>query len=213
MLLYSCGPTVYSYAHIGNFRSFLLPDLLRRVLQRRGHQVRHVMNITDVGHMTQDHLADASGEDKLSKAARELGWDPYKVARHFEAAFVEDAGDTLHRQRNALDSAWLLDTNADYSKPTAPPLVRFIAQGRDPSATLDSALLGSASDSGFQNEGDNELTGLHVSNGSPGPNGILGAQIPRPFHGGRDQRSRWRAFYTQQHGDNPTYELIAAPGR
>ena len=91
VLFYSCGPTVYSYAHIGNFRSFLVADLLRRVLERRGYSVRHVMNITDVGHMTQDHLADASGEDKLARAARELGWDPYKVAAHFEAAFVEDA--------------------------------------------------------------------------------------------------------------------------
>ncbi len=91
VLFYSCGPTVYSYAHIGNFRSFLVADLLRRVLDRRGYSVRHVMNITDVGHMTQDHLADANGEDKLAKAARELGWDPYKVAAHFEAAFVEDA--------------------------------------------------------------------------------------------------------------------------
>jgi cysteinyl-tRNA synthetase len=91
VLLYSCGPTVYSYAHIGNFRSFLLADLLRRVLDRRGYQVRHVMNITDVGHMTEDHLADSSGEDKLSKAARELGWDPFQVARHFESAFVQDA--------------------------------------------------------------------------------------------------------------------------
>ncbi len=91
VLLYSCGPTVYSFAHIGNFRSFLLSDLLRRVLERRGYQVRHVMNVTDVGHMTEDHLADAAGEDKLSKAARELGWDPFVVARHFESAFVEDA--------------------------------------------------------------------------------------------------------------------------
>jgi cysteinyl-tRNA synthetase len=91
VLFYSCGPTVYSYAHIGNFRSFLVADLLRRVLERRGYAVRHVMNITDVGHMTQDHLADASGEDKLARAARELGWDPYKVAAHFEAAFAEDA--------------------------------------------------------------------------------------------------------------------------
>lgn len=89
--LYSCGPTVYSYAHIGNFRSFLLADVLRRVLEQRGYTVRHVMNITDVGHMTEDHLADATGEDKLAKAARELGWDPYKVAAHFEKAFVEDA--------------------------------------------------------------------------------------------------------------------------
>ncbi len=89
--LYSCGPTVYSYAHIGNFRSFLLSDVLRRVLEQRGYTVRHVMNITDVGHMTEDHLADATGEDKLAKAARELGWDPYKVAAHYESAFVEDA--------------------------------------------------------------------------------------------------------------------------
>src|SRR5258706_4035846 len=89
--MYSCGPTVYSYQHIGNFRSFLMADLLRRVLELHGYVVRHVMNITDVGHMTEDHLADASGEDKLSKAARELGTDPYTVANHFERAFAEDA--------------------------------------------------------------------------------------------------------------------------
>ena len=89
--MYSCGPTVYSFAHIGNFRSFLMADLLRRVLERNGYEVRHVMNITDVGHMTDDHLADAAGEDKLAKAARELGSDPFKVAQHFENAFVEDA--------------------------------------------------------------------------------------------------------------------------
>jgi cysteinyl-tRNA synthetase len=89
--LYSCGPTVYSFAHIGNFRSFLVADVLRRVLERSGYQVRQVMNVTDVGHMTQDHLADAHGEDKLAKAARELGWDPYRVAEHFLAAFMVDA--------------------------------------------------------------------------------------------------------------------------
>lgn len=91
VLLYSCGPTVYSFAHIGNFRSFLMADVLRRALERAGYRVRHVMNITDVGHMTVDHLADSEGEDKLAKAARELGWDPYKVARHYEQAFVDDA--------------------------------------------------------------------------------------------------------------------------
>ncbi len=88
---YTCGPTVYSFAHIGNMKSFLMADVLRRTLEKLGYSVRQVMNITDVGHMTQDHLADATGEDKLSKAARELGTDPYKVAQHFEAAFVEDA--------------------------------------------------------------------------------------------------------------------------
>src|SRR4051794_25957711 len=95
--LYSCGPTVYSHAHIGNFRTFLMGDLLRRVLERNGYRVRHVMNITDVGHMTQDHLADAHGEDKLAKAARELGWDPYQVAEHFMRAFVADAGSLRFR--------------------------------------------------------------------------------------------------------------------
>jgi cysteinyl-tRNA synthetase len=89
--LYSCGPTVYSYAHIGNFRSFLAADVLRRVLERRGYEVRQVMNITDVGHMTQDHIADATGEDKLAEAARKLGTDPFRVAAHFEQAFAEDA--------------------------------------------------------------------------------------------------------------------------
>ena len=89
--IYTCGPTVYSHSHIGNFRSFLMADVLRRVLERRGHRVRHVMNITDVGHLTEDHVADPTGEDKLAKAGRALGWDPYRVARHFESSFVEDA--------------------------------------------------------------------------------------------------------------------------
>ncbi|MCB9650904.1 MAG: cysteine--tRNA ligase [Deltaproteobacteria bacterium] len=91
VLMYSCGPTVYSFAHIGNFRSFLFADVLRRVLERDGFEVRHVMNITDVGHLTQDDMADAAGEDKLLKAAQQMGWDPYRVAQHFLDAFVEDA--------------------------------------------------------------------------------------------------------------------------
>ncbi len=81
---------------------------------------------------------------------------------------VEDRGDTLHTQGNgvagvtgALDSGWLLDTRREYSIATNTP-VRIIAQGRDPSATIDSALLGST---GFQNDGDNEITGIHVSDG------------------------------------------------
>ena len=91
VLMYSCGPTVYSYAHIGNFRTFLFADLLRRVLERDGYEVRQVMNITDVGHLTEDHVADAAGEDKLMAAARAAGWDPYRLANHFREAFEEDA--------------------------------------------------------------------------------------------------------------------------
>lgn len=113
---------------------------------------------------------------------------------------VEDAGDTLHSQRNALDSAYLFNTQADYSQVGIEPL-RILAQGRDDSATLDSGL-GSVSGNGFQNDGDNEITGFHVSDGDPTIHGLLGAKTPRLFQDG------WRAFYTQQHGDNRTWEII-----
>jgi hypothetical protein len=75
-----------------------------------------------------------------------------------------------------------------------------MAQGRDVSATIDSAL-GSIAGNGFQNDGDNEITGIHISDGDPTVDGILGAKRLRPFRGG------WRVFYTQQHGDNITYEI------
>jgi cysteinyl-tRNA synthetase len=93
--IYNCGPTVYSTAHIGNFRAFVFADLLRRYLEWRGYEVTQIMNITDVGHLTEDQRADAAGEDKLQKKARELGWDPYRVARHFEEQF--------HASRKALN--------------------------------------------------------------------------------------------------------------
>jgi Bacterial protein of unknown function (DUF839) len=115
-------------------------------------------------------------------------------------AFVEDAGDTLHTQRNALDSGFLFDVQTDYSKGDQP--LRFLAEGRDPSATIDSALL--AAGNGFQNDGDNEITGIHVSDGNPGTDGILGAAIPRALNAG------WRVFYTAQHGDNITWEIRRA---
>ncbi len=105
--MYTCGPTVYDFAHIGNFKSFLFSDVLRRFLELAGYNVTHVMNITDVGHMTDDDVADATGEDKIAVAARKLKEekksgklpddvalnpdDPYQVAQYFTDAFVEDA--------------------------------------------------------------------------------------------------------------------------
>ncbi len=89
--IYSCGPTVYNFAHIGNFRSFLTSDLLTRVLKYSGYEVTKVMNITDVGHLTGDDTADAEGEDKISRTAREQKIDPFQIARQFEEAFLEDA--------------------------------------------------------------------------------------------------------------------------
>ncbi len=88
--MYNCGPTVYSTAHVGNFRSFLLADLLRRHFEASGYEVLQVMNITDVGHLTEDDRADAGGEDKLLATASALGWDPFRVARHFEDLFHID---------------------------------------------------------------------------------------------------------------------------
>src|SRR5947207_3190685 len=85
--LYTCGPTVYDYQHIGNFRTFLFEDLLKRVLEWNGYRVRHVMNITDVGHLTSD--AD-TGEDKMEKGARRTGKTAWEIARLYTDAFVAD---------------------------------------------------------------------------------------------------------------------------
>jgi hypothetical protein len=126
------------------------------------------------------------------------GFDNVAFLSRNEVTFVEDAGDTLHAQRDALDSGYVLDVRTDYSKPGEEP-VRWLAQGRDASATIDAA------NGGFgKNDQDNEITGVHVSSGDPGPEGILGAAAPNLFHGD------WRWFYTQQHGDNATYEVIPA---
>ncbi|MBT5738168.1 MAG: cysteine--tRNA ligase [Planctomycetes bacterium] len=89
--MYNCGPTVYSDPHIGNFRSFLLGDLLRRAFDQRGFKTTQVMNITDVGHLTTDDVADASGEDKLEKKAKEEGLDPFEIALRYEQMFHENA--------------------------------------------------------------------------------------------------------------------------
>ena len=70
---YSCGPTVYSYAHIGNFRTFLTADLIVRTARAIGWEVIYVTNITDVGHLTEDDVADAGGEDKMAQALRREG--------------------------------------------------------------------------------------------------------------------------------------------
>ncbi len=86
--MYHCGPTVYGYAHIGNYRAFLMGDLLRRLFDFRGLQVTQVMNITDVGHMTID--TDDAGEDKMEAAAKKEGKDPFEIARYYEKAFFED---------------------------------------------------------------------------------------------------------------------------
>ncbi len=85
--LYTCGPTVYNFAHLGNLRSFLFEDFLKRVLEYNGLLVTHVMNITDVGHLTGDM---DMGEDKLEVGAKREGKSAFEVARYFEEAFKKD---------------------------------------------------------------------------------------------------------------------------
>jgi cysteinyl-tRNA synthetase len=85
--LYCCGPTVYHFAHIGNLRTYIFEDLLRRTLGFFGHGVSHVMNITDVGHLTDD---GDEGEDKMTKAARERGMSVWDIAEHYTSAFFDD---------------------------------------------------------------------------------------------------------------------------
>ena len=85
--MYSCGPTVYYFAHIGNLRAYLFMDNLRRVLKYNGYKLKHVMNITDVGHLVSD--AD-EGEDKMMKAARRENKDPFEIAQFYMDTFLND---------------------------------------------------------------------------------------------------------------------------
>jgi hypothetical protein len=127
--------------------------------------------------------------------APHTGFDNIQFLSERQLAVVEDAGDTLHTQRNALDSGYIFDVTLDYSNGANQPL-RFLAEGRDASATLDSAT------SGLSSNADNEITGIHVSDGDPGIWGLLGNREPTPFARG------WRVFWTQQHGDNNTWEIV-----
>ena len=88
--VYSCGPTVYNYAHVGNLRAYVFTDTLSRVLTWKGHDLTHVINITDVGHLTSD--ADA-GDDKMEAAAKRAGQDIWAIARHYTNAFKQNLTD------------------------------------------------------------------------------------------------------------------------
>ncbi len=87
--IYSCGPTVYRYVHVGNLRTFMLPDLLCRSLEYLGYQTEQVMNITDVGHLTDDTFD--RGEDKMLVSARLENKSPQEIAAFYTAAFLDDA--------------------------------------------------------------------------------------------------------------------------
>ncbi|HSL67883.1 MAG TPA: cysteine--tRNA ligase, partial [Actinomycetota bacterium] len=86
--IYTCGPTVYRRAHIGNLRTFLLTDLVRRALEFEGLRVTQIINITDVGHMT-DEVTD-TGRDRMDLAAEDEGLSPWEIAEKYTGLFLED---------------------------------------------------------------------------------------------------------------------------
>lgn len=96
--MYSCGPTVYKYAHIGNLRAYVFMDELRRVLEYDGYRVKSVMNITDVGHLVSD---GDDGEDKMQKSADETGKSPLEIATFYTEQFMKDI-DALHIKRPTI---------------------------------------------------------------------------------------------------------------
>jgi cysteinyl-tRNA synthetase len=102
--MYACGPTVYHYAHIGNLRTYLFEDLLRRSLEYFGFKVRHVMNITDVGHLTSDQ---DEGEDKMEKGAARIGKSVWEVAEFYTKKFKDD----LERLNILPPSVWCKATD------------------------------------------------------------------------------------------------------
>lgn len=156
---------------------------------------------------------DAPSDDKGSIGivfrgdVTKTGLDNLSFLTDTQLLVVEDAGDKLHGQRNALDSGYIVDVTADYAKASTPDPVRFLTQIRDDMATIDAALGAKASENGFQNDGDNEITGIHVSNGDPSVEGLIGTAVPTPFENG------WRVFYTRQHGRNVTFEIVQAAVR
>jgi len=131
---YSCGPTVYSYAHIGNFRTFLTGDLIVRTAEAVGYRVSYVTNITDVGHLTVDNVADASGEDKMARALSSKEGEQFnnvwELAEYYEDAFVEDSKAlnlrqptvrpraTQHMREQILAAQQLVDQGNAYETPT-----------------------------------------------------------------------------------------------
>lgn len=130
------------------------------------------------------------------------GLDNIAFAGRDDLLVVEDAGDGMHQQRNALDSGYRIDLRrAAQGDKKGARMTRWLAEGRDASALYD------ATTSPGYNDGDNEITGIHVSDGDPGVGGLLGAKLPHPFDG------TWRVFWTQQHGDNVTWEVTGGAER
>ena len=100
--MYTCGPTVYHYAHIGNLRTYIFEDILEKGLEYLGYNVKRVMNITDVGHLTSD---SDTGEDKMEKGAKREGKTVYEIAKYYTDAFFTDSSKLNIRKPSVVEPA------------------------------------------------------------------------------------------------------------
>ena len=100
--MYTCGPTVYHYAHIGNLRSYIMEDALEKALRYEGYNVKRVMNITDVGHLSSD--AD-TGEDKMLKGAEREHKSVMEIAKFYTRAFFDDCAKLNVRTPDVVEPA------------------------------------------------------------------------------------------------------------
>lgn len=122
--MYTCGPTVYFYPQIGNWRTFVFEDVLRRVLEYNGYHVKHVMNVTDVGHLTGDNLGDADlGEDRMEKAAKREGKTAWDIADFYIKDFIES-----RNQLNILEPTFFVRAT-DHIKEQIELIKRLEAKG------------------------------------------------------------------------------------
>lgn len=104
--VYTCGPTVYDYAHIGNFRTYVVADILTRLITNAGYKLNYVMNITDVGHLTGDNLGDAdTGEDRLEKSSKKEGKTAWQIADFYTKVFMEDMKELNIKAPNTMPRA------------------------------------------------------------------------------------------------------------
>jgi cysteinyl-tRNA synthetase len=104
--MYTCGPTVYDYAHIGNFRTYTTADVLLRTFEYNGYKVKYVMNLTDVGHLTGDNLGDAdSGVDRMEKASKREGKSAWDIAKYYTDDFIDNMNQLNLRTPNVLPKA------------------------------------------------------------------------------------------------------------
>ncbi len=191
--MYNCGPTVYDFAHIGNFKTFLFSDVLRRVLELVGYRVHQVMNLTDVGHMTEDQLADGGGEDKMQVAAQRLAAakksgdahatqiddprDPYQVAQFYIDAFLQDA--RLLGLKVADEYPRNMPRATDHVRQMAAMVQQLIEKGHAYAAADGAVYFSVESFPDYGKLSGNRIEQLQGGAGGPGgSNGLLG-RVPR----------------------------------